>query len=57
MNFFFKKKSIINKYIESNLYGINLYGFESASIKYFSKRLHEITKKNFISFNCAIKRS
>lgn len=42
----FSKKSIINKYIESIYMGSNLYGFESASIKYFSKRLHEITKKN-----------
>lgn len=29
--------------------GSNLYGFESASIKYFSKRLNELTKKEFIS--------
>lgn len=45
----FSKKYIIDKYIESVYMGSNLYGFESASIKYFSKRLNELTKKEFIS--------
>lgn len=45
----FSKQYIINKYIESIYMGSNLYGFESASIKYFSKRLNELTKKEFIS--------
>ena len=45
----FSKKDIINKYIESIYMGSNIYGFESASIKYFTKRLHELTTKEFIS--------
>lgn len=45
----FPKKDIINKYIESIYMGSNIYGFESASIKYFAKRLHELTTKEFIS--------
>lgn len=45
----FSKKDIINKYIESIYMGSNIYGFESASIKYFTKRLHELTIKEFIS--------
>ncbi len=45
----FSKKDIINQYIESIYMGSNIYGFESASIKYFTKRLHELTTKEFIS--------
>ncbi|MBE3605535.1 transglycosylase domain-containing protein [Campylobacter sp. RM13119] len=45
----FSKQYIIDKYIESIYMGSNIYGFESASIKYFAKRLHELTKKEFIS--------
>ena len=44
----FSKEDIIKKYTESIYMGANIYGFESASLKYFSKRLHELTTKEFI---------
>lgn len=43
------KNEIIKKYIEAIYMGSNIYGFESASLKYFSKRLDKLNTREYIS--------